>query len=257
MRDTPLRLPRRDRFRCQNQVNGPDADPAIKKERHVANDPQHVDVLTRLLQPVPVLDFIGTFTRWLQEAHESAASLQPARRHGPRGNWDNNTSFGTDRYQFLRATADSLIGELPGLEVDAAFQAVLLKLPKLGMYHLLMPSGPDGSLGDASDLRRELFGAGENEGLISRREVWLSGRELLFLPWSGTEALGLTGLWAGQGMLRDDNHIDWQWCTDLRELGAGLAPAIPAGRLAPDAFGLPTQPALPLRPRTEAPAASE
>ena len=221
----------------------------------MANDPQHVDVLTSLLHPVPVLDFIATFTRWLQDAHETAASFQPGRT-GPRGSWRNNTGFGTDRYQFLRGTAGSLTGELPGLEVDGAFQSVLLKLPRVGMYQLLMPAGPHGSLGDASDLRRELFGAGDDEGLISRRDAWLSGRELLFLPWHGTEAVGLTGLWAGQGMLQDDNHIDWQWCVDLRELGAGLAPDIPAGRLAPDAFGLP-QPMLPLRPRVEAPAASE
>jgi hypothetical protein len=257
MRDTPAHLPRRDRFRCQNQVSGPATGLAIKKEWHVANDPQHVDVLTRLLRPVPMLDFIGTVTRWLQDAHEAAASLQPARRHGRRGSWDNNTSFGTDRYQYLRATADSLIGELPGLEIDAAFQAVMLKLPKVGMYHLLMPAGPHGSLGDASDLRRELFGAGDELGLFSRRDAWLSHRPLLFLPWHGSEALGLTGLWAGQGMLQEDNHIDWHWCVDLRELGAGLAPQIPAGRLAPDTFGLSSQPTLPLRPRTEAPASSE
>jgi hypothetical protein len=218
-----------------------------------------VDRLTSLLDPVPVFDFVTTMTHWLQDAHDAAASLQPART-GPRGSWRNNTSFGTDRYQYLRATADSLIGELPGLEVDAAFQSVLLKLPRVGIYQLLMPAGPYGSLGDASDLRRELFGGGDNEGLISRRDAWLSGRELLFVPWNGTEPVGLTGLWAGQGMLQDDNHIDWQWCVDLRELGANLALEIPAGRLAPDAFGLP-QPMLPLRPRTSssrtAPAAGE
>jgi hypothetical protein len=228
----------------------------------VANDPQDVDRLTRLLHPVPVLDFIAMITRWLQDAHEAAASLQPARRHGPRGSWANNTSFGTDRYQFLRETADSLTGELPGLEVDSAFQAVLLKLPRVGIYHLLMPAGPYGSLGEASELRRELFGAFDDLSLFSKRDALLSHRALLFLPWHGTEAVGLTGLWAGQGTRQDDNHIDWQWCVDLRELGAGLAPEIPAGRLAPDTFGLAGQPMLPLRPRStekqaETPAAAE
>ena len=223
----------------------------------MANDPQHVDRLTSLLHPVPVLDFITTLGRWLQDAHETAAGLQPVRRNGPRGSWANNTSFGTDRYQFLRETAGSLAGELPGLEVDSAFQAVLLKLPRVGMYHLLMPAGPYGSLGDASDLRRELFGAGDDLGLFSRRDALLTSRQLLFLPWTGTEALGLTGLWAGQGvLLPEDSHIDWQWCVDLRELGTGLAPEIPAGRLPADAFGLP-QPMLPLRPRSEASAATE
>ncbi|MPZ86050.1 MAG: hypothetical protein GEV28_39050 [Actinophytocola sp.] len=220
------------------------------------NDPAHVDLLTKFLRPVPVGDFIDVVCQWLQDAHEAATELQPARRNTHRGNWDNNTSFGTDRYQYLRATADSLIGELPGLEVDAAFQSVLLKLPQVGLYQLLMPAGPDGSLGDASDLRRELFGAGDDEGLLSRRDAWLSGRELLFLPWNGTESLGLSGVWVGQGVLQDDNHIRWDWRVDLREMVSGLTPEIPAGRLAPDAFGLP-QPMLPLRPRAEAPAATE
>jgi len=222
----------------------------------VANDPQHVDQLTALLHPIPVPDFIATMTTWLQEAHEQAASLQPARM-GPRGSWRNNTSFGTDRYQCLKFTADSLIGELPGLEVDAAFQSVLLKLPRVGMYQLLMPAGPEGSLGDASDLRRELFGAGAHEELISRRDAWLSGRQLLFLPWHGTEAVGLAGLWAGQGLLQEDGHIDWQWCVDLLELADTLTPPRQQRRLAPETFGRATQPELPLRPRTDAPAASE
>ena len=223
----------------------------------MANDPQHVDQLTALLHPIPVSEFIAPIWTWLQEAHEEAAGLQAART-GPRGGWRNNTSFGTDRYQYLRITADSLTGELPGLEVGAAFQSVLLKLPRVGMYQLLMPAGPDGSLGDASDLRRELFGAGEHEGLISRRDAWLSGRELLFLPWHGTEAVGLTGLWAGQGTLRpDDNHIDWQWCVDLRELAEAITPPSQQRRLVPDTFDRATQPELPLRPRTEAPAVSE
>jgi len=222
----------------------------------VANDPQHVDQLTALLHPVPLPDFIASISAWLQDAHDAAASLQPA-RGGPRGSWRNNTSFGTDRYQYLKFTADSLTGELPGLEVDSAFQSVLLKLPRIGMYQLLMPAGPDGSLGDASDLRRELFGAGEHEGLMSRRDAWLSGRQLLFLPWHGTEALGLTGLWAGQGNMQDDSHIDWQWCVDLRELAAAITPPSQERRLVPDTFDRATQPELPLRPRTEASAASE
>ena len=216
-----------------------------------------VDHLTELLDPVPVLDFIGVVCQWLQDAHEAAASLQPARRNTHRGNWDNNTSFGTDRYQYLRATASSLAADLGPLEIDAAFQSVLLKLPKVGIYQLLMPAGPYGSLGDASDLRRELFGAGDGEGLISRREAWLSGRELLFLPWAGTEAVGLTGVWAGQGMLLE-NHIDWQWLVPLRDLESGDLQRrnIPARRESSDAFGQP-QPMLPLRPRAEAPAATE
>jgi hypothetical protein len=222
----------------------------------VANDQKHMEYLATLLRPHEIVEFTAVLCRWLHDAHETAADLQPARRNSSRGNWDNNTSFGTDRYQYLRATASSLVGELPGLMVDTSFQALLLKLPKVGMYPLLMPSGPDRSLGDASELRRELFGAGDGEGLFPRLDAWFSGRERLFLPWNGTEAVGLTGLWAGQGTLQEDNHIDWTWRVQLYDVASRLAAAVPSGRPAPDAFGLP-QPMLPLRPRSEAPAATE
>lgn len=223
----------------------------------MANDPKHLEHLAGLLAPVPVVEFTAVLCRWLQDAHEEAANLQPARRNTARGNWDNNTSFGMDRYQYLRATAGSLGGELPGLVVDPSFQALLLKLPRVGMYPLLMPSGPDGSLGDASELRRELLGASDSDGLFPRLEAWLSDRERLFLPWTGTEAVGLTGLWAGHGTRREeDNHIDWMWRVQLFDVAARHAAAMPPGRPAPDAFGLP-QPTLPLRPRSAAPTAAE
>jgi hypothetical protein len=223
------------------------------------NERADVDRFAGLIRPVPVIDFVGAVRRWLQDAHEAAAELQPLRKNH-RGTWNNNTSFGIDRYQYLLGTAGSLTGELPDLEVDAAFQSVLLKLGKVGVYQFQAPAGPRGSLGDASDLRRELLEAGDNQALFSRRDAWLRGRELLLLPWSGTEEDGLTGSWVGQGSLpRESNRIEWEWLVRLEGISAdgyGLfGPPGPSEPLDPAAFEQP-QPMLPIRPRAERPSAS-
>lgn len=210
--------------------------------------------LAQLIEPVPLLDFTTAVCQWLQDAHEAAAGLQPARRDTPRGNWDNNTSFGTDRYQYLRATAPSLTAELPGLEVDSSFQSVLLKLGRVGIYQLQSASGPHGSLAGASDLRRELLTTNGDQALISRRDIWLSGRELLFLLWNGNEEHGLTGAWAGQGELFD-NHLEWSWYVRLQDLNAGIDVPAQSAPLDPTIFDLP-EPALRIRPRSERPAGS-
>ncbi|HEX6358834.1 hypothetical protein [Actinophytocola sp.] len=206
-----------------------------------------MDRLAQLIEPVPLPDFTAAVSRWLQDAHDVAADLQRTRRSGPRGSWQNNTSFGVDRYQFLLTTAGSLTAELPDLQVDTAFQSVLLKLPKVGIYQLHMPAGPYGSLGDTSDLRRELLSNTGDDGLISRPEIWLAGRERLFLVWSGTEEHGLTGAWAGQGELLE-KRIDWDWCVPLLDQTSSAGTPRTTGPLDPTIFDLP-EPRLPLRPR--------
>ena len=166
-------------------------------------------------------------------------------------NWDNNTSFGTDRHQYLLSTATSLSADLPDLEVDTSFQSVLLKLKRVGIYQYHAPNGPYGSLGEASDLRRELFAFDDGDALFSRADVWLNQRSRLFLPWSGTEELGLTDAWIGQGNRREDNHMSWIWLVQLQDILDGTA-LVPVGQtvpLDPDAFELP-QPALPIKPRS-------
>ncbi len=206
-----------------------------------------MDRLAHLIDPVPPLEFTGAICRWLRDAHESAAELQRLRRSGPRGSWHNNTSFGVDRYQFLIATAGSLTAELPDLQVDSAFQSVLLKLPRVGIYQLQVPAGPYGSLGDTSELRRELLTGADDHGLISRPDIWFGGRERLFLVWNGTEDHGLTGAWAGQGELLE-KRIDWHWCVSLPDLTGSAAAPRATGALDPTIFDLP-EPALAIRPR--------
>ncbi|OLF06836.1 hypothetical protein BLA60_30290 [Actinophytocola xinjiangensis] len=223
------------------------------------NDPAHLDLLGRLVRPAPLADFAATLCRWLQDAHDAAAELQLHRRSNHRGGWSNNTSFGTDRYQYLLATAASLANDLPGLEVDSAFQSVLLKLPDAGVYQMQVASGPDGSLAQASDLRRDLLTTSGDPGLLSRRDIWLGQRQLLFLIWSGTEDAGLTGAWIGQGELYD-NHIDWDWKANLVEVAdSGQVGPVPAprraGQLDPTIFDVP-EPVLPIRPRSHRPAGS-
>jgi hypothetical protein len=206
-----------------------------------------VDRLAHLIEPVPPLEFTTTICRWLQDAHEAAADLQRSRRSGSRGSWSNNVSFGVDRYQFLLATADSLTADLPDLQVDSAFQSVLLKLPRVGIYQLQVPAGPYGSLGDTSELRRELLTTGDDHGLISRPEIWFGGRERLFLVWNGNEEHGLTGAWAGQGEMLE-KRIDWHWLVSLQDLTSSAGVPRQTGPLDPTIFDLP-EPALPLRPR--------
>lgn len=206
-----------------------------------------MDRLAHLIEPVPLIDFTAAICRWLQDAHESAAELQQSRRNGPRGSWQNNTSFGVDRYQFLLHTAGSLTAELPDLQVDSAFQSVLLKLPRVGVYQLQVPAGPYGSLGDTSELRRELLTGADDHGLISRPDIWFGGRERLFLVWNGSEEHGLTGAWAGQGEMLE-KRIDWDWCVSLQDLTSSAGVPRQTGPLDPTIFDLP-EPSLPIRPR--------
>jgi hypothetical protein len=247
---------------CENQVCTAGDRPDIKKGRRqvsetavavsaagaaATNDPRHVEALAALLRPVDLLDFVAHICRWLQDAHEAAADLQPVRKNNHRGGWDNNTSFGTDRHQYLLNTAQSLHVDIPDLEADAAFQSVLLKLERVGIYQFNAPAGVHGSLGDASDLRRELLAPGEDDSLFGRRDAWLGDRELLLLPWTGGEQTGLTDAWAGQGRL-DEGHVAWDWVVRLQDIAEQSRPVL-VPSTGPTLFEqLP--PPIPLRPRT-------
>ncbi|OLF14951.1 hypothetical protein [Actinophytocola xanthii] len=223
------------------------------------NSSVHLERLTELIRPVPLAGFASSLCRWLQDAHEAAAEVQLQRRGNHRGGWSNNTSFGTDRYQYLLGTAGSLDNELPGLVVDSAFQSVLLKFERFGVYQMQFPTGPHGSIGDASDLRRDLLTTNGDPGLLSRRDIWLADRQLLFLGWAGNEEAGLTGAWVGQGELYD-NRLDWDWLVNLLEVAESgrfgpVAVPEPARPLDPTIFDVP-EPVLPLRPRRERPSGS-
>jgi hypothetical protein len=207
-----------------------------------------VDQLARLIDPIPVPTFVSVMCEWLQDAHEAAAELQRVRLAGARGNWSNPHSFGTDRYQFLVRTAESLPAQLPDLQVESAFQTVALKLPRAGIYQMQVNGGPTGSLADASDLRRELLGAADHPGLFSRPDALFGDRERLALVWTGSEQHGLTGAWIGQGELIE-TRIDWVWRESLLDVTAAAGVPRQTGPLDPTIFDL-AEPTLPLRPRT-------
>jgi hypothetical protein len=206
-----------------------------------------VDRLARLIDPIPVPTFVSVLCEWLQDAHEAAAELQRVRLSGPRGNWNNSHSFGTDRYQFLVRTAASLAAELPDLQVETAFQTVALKLPRAGVYQMQVTGGPTGSLADASDLRRELLNGADHEALFSRPDALFGDRERLALVWTGSEQHGLTGAWIGQGDLVD-NRIDWTWRDNLLDVTGAAGVPRQTGPLDPTIFDL-LEPTVPLRPR--------
>ncbi|GAB1510216.1 hypothetical protein [Actinophytocola sp. KF-1] len=206
-----------------------------------------MDRLANLIDPVPVPAFTSAICEWLQDAHDAAADLQRVRLSGPRGNWNNPMSFGTDRYQFLVRTAASLTAAIPELQVDTAFQTVALKLPKVGIYQMQVHGGPHGSLADASDLRRELLNSRDHQALFSRPDALFGDRERLTLLWTGTEKDGLTGAWIGQGELVD-NHIDWSWKHPLHDVTGAAGIPRQTGPLDPAIFEL-LEPTLDLRPR--------
>jgi hypothetical protein len=185
---------------------------------------RNVDRLAALVHPVSLTDFVATVGQWLRDAHEAAQELQPFRRQNPRGSWENNTSFGTDRYQYLLRTAGSLVADLPDLEVETAYQSVLFKLPHVGVYPLSVPHGPDGPV-EARDLRRQLVEQREEWALFDRRYAVLGERQVVLMPWSGSAHDGLTGLWAGQGVLTE-GRIAWDWRVQL--IGAVPGPRRPA-----------------------------
>src|SRR3954464_10277597 len=155
---------------------------------------RNVDRLAALVHPVSLTDFVATVGQWLRDAHEAAQELQPFRRQNPRGSWENNTSFGTDRYQYLLRTAASLVADLPDLEVETAYQSVLFKLPRVGVYPLSVPHGPDGPV-EARDLRRQLVEQRQEWALFDRRYAVLGERQVVLMPWSGSAQDGLTGVW--------------------------------------------------------------
>ncbi|SER46717.1 hypothetical protein [Actinokineospora terrae] len=179
---------------------------------------------THLISPTSVPHLTEVLARWLWDGHQAAADLQHLREDDERGTWANPVSYGTDRYQYLVNTADSLRTEVDGIEPDRGFQSLLLKLPHAAIYPLSAPSGPHGPMGTASDLRRELLGEGEPQelALLSRRELWVDGRDLVLLPWQGNEDAGLIGLWAGMGVTRkgDGTRVTWDWLVEL-DLTAG------------------------------------
>lgn len=207
-----------------------------------------MDQLTRLIEPIPLPTFVSVICQWLQDAHDAAADLQRVRLSGPRGNWNNSHSFGTDRYQFLVRTAQSLTAELPDLQVDWAYQTVALKLPRVGIYQMQVNGGPTGSLADASDLRRELLSGSDSHALFSRPDALFGDRERLALVWTGSEQHGLTGAWIGRGELVE-SHIDWVWRESLLDVTGAAGVPRQTGPLDPTIFDLP-EPGLPLRPRT-------
>lgn len=209
--------------------------------------------LARLVAPTSPADFATILCRWLRDCHHAADRVQEARVDSTRGNWRNATSFGVDRYQYLRETAVTLRSEI-NLRVSQPSRSLLLLLPNAAVYPLRM-ADPDGSVGDPSELRADLLGEPE-AALFSRNDARREGKPLLLLPWSGQQASGLTGAWAGQGTL-DGNSIDWRWRLDLLELDSGFGGSSTTSRPEPppdgtDPFDEPL-PGLPMPPRPDIP----
>lgn len=222
--------------------------------------PEDIRRLEELVAPNTARYLTEVLRRWLQDAHDAARQLQLGRKDDDRGDWVNDTSFGTDRYQYLVNTAKSLETELDGLETDRGFNSLLLKLPNAAIYPYRVESDPYKPIRNLSELRTELLSdepPTEELALFTRTSTLLDGRERLLLPWSGSEIEGCTGVWAGQGSLNEAyKQMDWQWIVRLDKGGEGLGgrPGLPGpqSRPRPDVFDAPPPP-IPLRPHEERP----
>ena len=210
------------------------------------NDPRDLELLSELVHPVPFEELRFALLRWLQDGHEAAGRAQLV-RVDEHLDWRNDTSFGTDRYQYLVGTADAFVARYEEMTADHSYGSLLIRLPRAVIYPFRVESGPHGSVRNTSDLRFELLSESDrNElALLKRREILLGGRELLLLPWEGTEKSGLTGAWIGQGLLAG-SQIDWTWLVRLDSESTGYA-----GQPETSPFDAP-QPVPPLRPRTGA-----
>jgi len=231
-----------------------------------------------LLHPHTVSDFTAVFRTWLEEAHQRARKLQDQRQ-----DWANATSFGTDRYQRLLHTAGGLTHSLNGLEfvrdTQKGTQSLLFRLPHVVLYVLRVEgNNPRGRIRQTGRLRRELLAddsvvcpeADSTDPALlplsvkplSVKDALLGNdRKLLLLLWSGTKEEGLTGLWVGQGVQKDENNvITWNWVSPLYQrdrsdgLEEGGSPHLGPNGPQPDLFSGPTafdqpEPELPLRPK--------
>ncbi|MCP2334367.1 hypothetical protein [Actinoalloteichus caeruleus] len=163
----------------------------------------------------------GHLLDWLALAHSAAAELQRVRRRSARGSWANGWSFGTDRYQYLLATASGL----PDARVNPAFQSMTIGIGNCALYQYRAKTGsPLTSVLDDTELQRRLVRPPEEPpGLFPANHAITGGRDLLFLPWTGSEAAGLSGAWVGQGSADRDYRIRWSWLWPLTSFTRGYA----------------------------------
>ncbi|MFB9904900.1 hypothetical protein [Allokutzneria oryzae] len=208
--------------------------------------------LATLIHPVHPAVLRGVLLQWLTDAHYEAGTLQQRREVSSRGDWVNQNSFGTDRYQFLLRTADTLVRELPDLVVARPHGSLVLNLNGAAIYQFRMENPPHG-LVRAGDFREELLSdepadTGQLE-LLTGAFLHLGGRELVLLPWAGTDTGGLREAWIGSGALNAEKKIDWDWCLSFDHLVTGSPDGPPGTHLATGFDG--PEPKVDLRPRTD------
>ncbi|WNV82809.1 hypothetical protein [Umezawaea sp. Da 62-37] len=170
---------------------------------------------------------------WLQHSHDAAHELQASRQDEEHGDWRNDTSFVTDRYQFLVHTATSLWDRTEDLRIDPSSDPLLLKLPKVTIYPFRVAPDPHHPIPGITTLGRTLL-SGEKpspehrnaHAFLSVHQALLDDRELLLLPWTGAEGAGCTGMWAGQGQWSGD-RVEWTWLVCLTDEVGGIPDQAP------------------------------
>ncbi len=160
---------------------------------------------------------------WLHEAHEVAACMNDRRYDGPRGPWNNPASYGTDRYQYLAATAEHLPLELPQIRPSTRQKPHLLHIgEKCSIYQFHAPgNSPCGPLLNSGEFQRALAepdATGPELALLTEAQCWLGDRELILMPWAEDLNRDLAQVWVGQGTRAPDEAIEWSWLHPLQDV---------------------------------------
>ncbi|MET1075413.1 MAG: hypothetical protein ABWY11_22385 [Umezawaea sp.] len=187
------------------------------------NNPDDLRRLAEMLHPWETERLRNLLFSWLQRGHKVARGLQ-AERDDETGDWRNDTSFATDRYQYLMHTARSVWDPPEDLRVDPEADPFLLKFPTVTIYPFRVAPDPHHPIPGITDLGRALLAREEPSpehhdalALLSLQEVFMDDRDFLLLPWAGMEDPGCTGMWVGQGQLSDDGTMEWTWLVCLAD----------------------------------------
>lgn len=202
------------------------------------------------------VELAETLIDWIVEAHDVAARMNGHRYDSPRGQWNNTTSYGTDRYQYLLATAEQVAHELPRVHVSTPQNSLLLHIgARCTIYQFhAVGNTPLGPLLNESEVQRTLAGAEESEwALFTKAQSLLGDRELILMPWAEDADGNYSQVWVGQGTRGSGAAIEWSWLHPLRDVidepGNDTGPSGPPTGPSPDPWDGAAEPEPRVRPR--------
>lgn len=202
------------------------------------------------------VELAETLIDWIIEAHDVATRMNDHRCDSPRGQWNDATSYGTDRYQYLLATAEQVAEALPRVHVSTPQNSLLLHIgARCTIYQFHAPENtPFGPLLNESEVQRTL--AGEEDprwALLTKAQSLFGDREPILMPWAEDADGNYSQVWVGQGTRGSGDGIEWSWLHPLRDIidepGTGNGPSNAPTGPSPDTWDGTEEPAPRVRPR--------